>query len=471
MVVIEINLLFNQFGATPWLSAVNEGKCEIIPSPLRILRAILSGFYQDNYVRTNKFDTLSEDQTSLVQKLASTDPSYYIPTYSHTGNISYLPDYLTGFRDIVVEGKEVGASRRISFNAHLDVNDSDNSYYVFYDINLTSTQRTSLTNALEYLGYLGRSEYAAKWKLLRNHRVVPNCCLSDSGEVVDAVNSNCPDLISHLSVSPQQSKEDGYRISPALRVAYYKLNAVRNTVSQSVKKEHGQEILLSISPDEQIPLSKKLSLTNVIHKLICKKCTNSPQVIGKYPDGTFVEQDKALFYSIHLTSNDGFICAVSIKCMTQIDDEIVTALKSIFFITLDNQKHSIRMMGVSRLVKRESRQYHSVTPVLLPTSVRKAIHRQPQAILINHAIMQLGLGEKIKEFTRMDDGSLISQVEGFGYIRCNTIHITTNNQPFRGNRMAASPNGYSVVLEFEHPVELYSIGAHFRFGSGILEPF
>lgn len=471
MVVIEIKLLFNQFGGTPWLSAVNEGKCEIIPSPLRIIRSVLSGCYQDSYVKSGEFDNLTQEQIVLISKFASVDPSYYIPTYSHTGNISYLPDYLTGFRDIVVEGKETGASRRMNFSAHIDVGDSDNSYYVFYDINLSASERQLLTSALEYLAYLGRSEFAAKWKLLRNNKVIPNCAISTSGEVVDAVNMECDDLIHHLSMSPQQSKEDGYRMSPALRVAYYKLNAIRQTVQKSVTKEFGQEILLSISPDEKIPASKQLSVTNVIHKLLCKRCPSNPQIIGKYNDGSFLEQDKALFFETYLTSNDGFVCAVSIKCMTQIDDEIISALKLLYFISLDGCKHNIRMMGVSRLPKRESYRYRSVTPVLLPTEVRKAIHRQPQAIVINHAIMQLGLGKKSKDFQRLDDGSLVTHIEGFGHIRCNTVFISSNNQPFRGNRMAASPDGYSVVLEFDTPVELFAIGSHFRFGNGKLEPF
>ena len=70
MVTIEIELLTNSYGGSPWNSATNEGKTEIIPSPLRIIRAILSGLYNQSYVETNEFDNLNELQKEIFDRLS-----------------------------------------------------------------------------------------------------------------------------------------------------------------------------------------------------------------------------------------------------------------------------------------------------------------------------------------------------------------------------------------------------------------
>ena len=327
MIIIEVDLLMNQFGGCPWLSSMNEGKTEIIPSPLRIIRAILGGMYNSSFCKYRKVDYLCDQQKQLILKLAGIEPEYYLPHYTHTGNVSYFPDYLTGFRDVVIDGKESGGSRRISFNANIDFNDDESSIFIFYKAHLTAGERQILRDAFEFLTYLGRSEFPAQWRLLRSSKVKPNCFPAGSGEVVEMVKSDCDDLIHHLSMSPQQSKEEGYRLPPCLRIGYYKVNAVRDTERPEETLHCGQEALLAIDPKYQIPAHKHLSMTNVLHKALCSKCVSNSQAIGKYEDGSFVEQDKALNYFCVTTGDEGFVCAIKVLCKSKIDDDIIIALK------------------------------------------------------------------------------------------------------------------------------------------------
>jgi hypothetical protein len=272
-------------------------------------------------------------------------------------------------------------------------------------------------------------------------------------------------------MSPQQSKEEGYRLPPCLRVGYYKVNAVRETERREETLDCGQEVLLAIDPKFEIPAQRHLSVTNVVHKALCSKCSNNPQATGKYEDGSFIEHEKALNYFCLTTGNDGYASAVKIICKSKIDDDILLALKRLKTISLDGSFYPIRLMGVGRRHSLKSKSYRSTSPALLPSEARKAIHRHPESIFINHINFQLGHIDKIKDFTIDKDGYYCAQLDGgHGWIRCKAIPINNHEIPIRGSRIAASSTGYFVSIELEKPQDILSLGAHYRFGSGRLEP-
>ena len=129
-------------------------------------------------------------------------------------------------------------------------------------------------------------------------------------------------------------------------------------------------------------------------------------------------------------------------------------------------------MGVSKFYPNKSRNFRSATPALLPSEPRKAIHRHPESIFINHINFQLGCIDKIKDFTIDDDGYYCAQLDGLnGWIRCKAFPVNNHQVPIRGARVAASSVGYFVSIELEKPHSFLSLGAHYRFGSGRLETF
>lgn len=471
MLVLEIKLLNNQFGGCPWMSASNEGKSEIVPSPLRVVRAILSAFYQDSYIKYGEFNHLTEEQESIIKSLASTLPEYYLPSYRHTGVVSYHPDYLTSLRDIVVEGKQAQSSRRINFSACIDVDDNDSSIFVYFDIMATSTQRKLLKDAFEYLGYLGRSEYSAEWKLLRQTKVRPNCLPASSGEVVETVNAECEDLIHHLSMSPQQSKSDGYRIPPCLQISYYKLNAVRSTKENISNSTGGQMAVMSLDPESRISKFKRLDIADKLHRALVKLTDAHSQVAGKYPDGTFVEEASAM-YIIPETITDGdYISSIKVVSRSRFDDEVVSAMKKLKSLFGREANVPTRLVGISDFENQASTRYRTLVPAFVSYEVRPAFHRTPEGQFINDICLQLGYTDKLKEFTKDGDYLKAELPDDLGWIKCLAYPVEESSNIIRGNRSAASRVGYYVVIETENPIDLISVGTHRRFGMGVLESF
>ena len=473
MIVIQIKLTSQGFGGCPWHSAINEGKCEIIPSPHRICRAILCGFYNDSLIRHKKEDYLTEEQESLITKIAHSTPSYYIPTYTHTGNISYYPDYVSGLRDIVVEEKENHSSRRINFDASVSVEESDDSYYIFYDITLTASERQLLKDTFKYLTYLGRSEYPATWTLLRQWKVEPNCQLSNGGEVVEIINPDCDNLIKYLSMSPQQIKEERYRLSPAMKIGYYKLKAQRTRTEYIDTDITGQCALLALDPSGKVVVSgsKRLAITNLLHRILCVRCEGNPQVIGRYEDGEFIDPNASLYYQAEVAPHNDAICAIKLLSKKRIDDEIISALKRLRYVELSGDKIPVSLMGVAKYQPPKGKKYRTTTPALVSTEVRKSIHRSAEAIFINNILFQLGYSHKIKDFERKESFVVADLPEDMGWVKCHALPVSENEITSRGKRQAASNTGYYVTLEFEKDIELIGIGMHNHFGNGRVELF
>ena len=472
MITIEIKLLTNKFGGCPWNSASNEGKTEIIPSPIRILRAILSGLYQDTTSKTGEFDTLTEKQKSLFRKLLECTPSYYIPKYTHAGVISYLPEYATSLRNIAVTTKENQTSSRISFDPYITFEEDDSSIFVFFKNNLTSAERQLLSDGLEYLSYLGRSEYAAEWKLLRQCKIQPNCFESDWGEVVEAININCENIVELLSRSPEQLKEDGYRMPPFMKIAFYKLDAVRGTKNKKQVKNYGQVAYLQIDPSKEIPSSQKLRLTNTLHKYLVK-ATEHPQAIGYYYDESNQLNPKEKLYYLVDTQDDDSIIGIRVLCKGPIEDSVIHALKSLTGLnTQGYNKVKVALLGVSKRDRVSSKTYRTKDFAVPHIEARKTpLRRTTEALFIRSALQQI-LDKKVDVDYYLKDGFTCADVgEDIGRVRCKAVATKEDPSPFRGNRIGALQDGYTVFLEFEEEVELISIGRHNLFGYGEVEPF
>ena len=85
MLAIELGFTAGRYHATPWDRQVNEGAVEWPPSPWRILRALISTWY-------NKAQDQVDEPTvrSLVEKLSQL-PSFYIPQASLGHTRHFMP--------------------------------------------------------------------------------------------------------------------------------------------------------------------------------------------------------------------------------------------------------------------------------------------------------------------------------------------------------------------------------------------
>jgi CRISPR-associated protein Csb2 len=131
-----------RYHATPWGQHVNEGQVEWPPSPWRILRALVSSGFT-----TQRWKAIPDDAASLMEKLARSLPSYFLPAASVAHSRHYMP---IGVLD---KGRE---KTTLVFDTWLDVGDS--TLEIHWACELTPAEIEQLRVLAGNLGYLGRSE-------------------------------------------------------------------------------------------------------------------------------------------------------------------------------------------------------------------------------------------------------------------------------------------------------------------------
>jgi CRISPR-associated protein Csb2 len=141
-----------RYHATPLGYHVNEGQVEWPPSPWRILRALVaSGF------TTQHWKVIPESAACLIEKLAGTMPSYFLPTASAAHSRHFMPV------GVLEKGRE---KTTLVFDTWLDIGDS--TLEVHWACELTQAEIEQLRNLAESLGYLGRSESWVEAKVVEN---------------------------------------------------------------------------------------------------------------------------------------------------------------------------------------------------------------------------------------------------------------------------------------------------------------
>lgn len=131
-----------RYHATPWGHHVNEGQIEWPPSPWRLLRAVIAcGFTTQGW---SEFPPLARQ---LIEKLASTLPSYRLPEASAAHSRHFMP------LGILDKGRE---KTTLVFDTWADV--ADERLDVHWACELTGDELQLFDQLAGCLGYLGRSE-------------------------------------------------------------------------------------------------------------------------------------------------------------------------------------------------------------------------------------------------------------------------------------------------------------------------
>lgn len=171
MLALEVRFPSGRYHATPIGSHVNEGHIEWPPSPWRLLRAfIASGF------KYFSWDEIPDVARSLFDKLASTKPSYRLPTVSMTHTRHYMP--------IGVLGSSGIEKTSLVFDTWADSNNE--SLIVYWDCDLTAAESAMFKQLAESLAYLGRSESWVEVSVIDDHEVVPNAIPFDGSDALES---------------------------------------------------------------------------------------------------------------------------------------------------------------------------------------------------------------------------------------------------------------------------------------------
>ncbi len=150
MPILRLRFPGGRYHATPWGHHVNEGQIEWPPSPWRLLRALIAvGF------NTQQWSEIPPIGRDLIEKLASTLPSYRLPSASAAHSRHYMP------LAVFDKGRE---KTTLVFDTWADV--ADGCLDVEWNCSLTDQELELLARLASCLGYLGRSESWVEAKLV-----------------------------------------------------------------------------------------------------------------------------------------------------------------------------------------------------------------------------------------------------------------------------------------------------------------
>lgn len=285
-VAIAISLVSNLYGANPWNTAHIEGKVEYPPSPWRILRSILAGFYlcQGKPIALN----------SALYKLSQVHPEFYLPATTYTQHRYYRKDQ-TNDANLYKGGRKV-------IEPALRFHPEDNTIWVrFPNVIFSPEEQTAIVQVLPYCRYLGRSEYLADWRLKDSGQMpAPNATPDATGTILvlsPTVGQTPDELIEHLNASPRFLRHE----------RQIDLIPGSEWISYSVRSSHAAKFQASASPLYPsnarfqlvgVPLPRKedcLMWAERLHQALVKECPTST-FTGKDEQGNPLQSAHAFIY-------------------------------------------------------------------------------------------------------------------------------------------------------------------------------
>lgn len=166
MIAIALRFHSGRFHATPWGRHVNEGAPEWPPSPWRLLRALVA-----TWKRKLDGDFAESDMLALLTKLAS-PPSFVLPPATTGHSRHYMPWFKKGPDD-----------KTLVFDAFVALNKTADIVVAWPDELLTAELREILSQLVQHLGFLGRSESWCDGRLLEDQEAQSLCRLARNNEV------------------------------------------------------------------------------------------------------------------------------------------------------------------------------------------------------------------------------------------------------------------------------------------------
>ncbi|MXY62543.1 MAG: type I-U CRISPR-associated protein Cas5/Cas6 [Synechococcus sp. SB0665_bin_28] len=165
-VLLAFRFLAGRYHATPFGHHVNEGLIEWPPSPWRLLRALISVGYTSGL-----WDGAGPPDVgrNLIERLSCRLPCYYLPDTVGTHSRHYMP---TAKFD---NGKE---KTTLVFDTWARVKDENQELVVIWrDVTLEEAELSMLSDLVERLNYLGRSESWIEGRVMKDGETISeiNC--------------------------------------------------------------------------------------------------------------------------------------------------------------------------------------------------------------------------------------------------------------------------------------------------------
>ena len=507
MIHLSIEMLTGEYEAKPYYHSVFSGTLEIPPNPTRIFRAICSGMFrvlrddlyqQGNYhdfqLRTKQVEKkkgkktilvtvpdnatdkdgdipIPEEWKSLLLKLSSTLPSFYIPPYTLGNRAKYTPK-LKPTVNFSKPSDDVLNQNRLQRATYAQFDPDNQTFFLQYDINLTKDEKAKLQSAVDAIAYFGRSESLCEWNVidkLPKDKII-NCYPDENGLITSyGFNTDCPNRLEALTSSTKEDRMNGRSHNPAMTPVNYTLVPERHKIQRRVSNREVQTLVFNFSAPTPVDTYDGLEWTDRLHKALVKELPTSEKFTG-HRDGEAIPESEGCWYFWEATDN-GRITQLKVCSPTPFTREELIAAKALTKLYSSEMTINLRLLDMRGEYQQPSTHFRSVTPVLLYTGPREGkVHRSAQAQVLNTVYWALsGNRDKLEEYQVDDATNAVSAtIPGIGLVTARVTGVVESVVTQRGGRQSPYPKGFEVEVETEIPVSIPCVGFNRRFGAGRL---
>jgi hypothetical protein len=292
MLTISIQLTNRTYGACPWDRAHIEGAIETIPSPTRVLRAIVSGAFAAGFGDTPAMK-------SVLKQLATVAPAYYIPKGEYVALQTFRKDE-TGEAGLLYK------SGKMNVEPYYSYDQDDDTFLLRWSVELSEAELVLLQLALQQIHYLGRSEHRAVWTIYSSplDDGVFNCRPNEDGD--ERVQMVAPDAINSLYISPGVRNAELKSGVPGFYTVSYKID--RPQQYQSVEGVLDVDsVILGIDLSYPLPAKDAMYWCDKLHKALVQKSPETEKFRnGRLTIAPLYEDIHFQKISLHCLDPEGF---------------------------------------------------------------------------------------------------------------------------------------------------------------------
>lgn len=502
MIAIKIDFPAGRWHATAWGTHVNEGIVEWPPCPWRLCRTLIAAWHW-------KHRKDEETLRHLIEKLASSLPTFRLPTASSAHTRHYMP--------VVAGPKE---TRTKIFDTFIHVSHRE-SLWIQWNVDLTSSEKDLLSFLLENLSYMGRAEsliYASLAEALPMEGVwtapieqsdlrdaeairllapqIPGNYLSWLGQQKGiegskkAKGKKKPNLIpasifEALQLDTADWKKDGWNLPPGARwVEYFRPRdylQIAPARRRPIRREHLPTVArFGITSKVQPSITQALSLAERFHQALCKHLSNetpSPSITGLNDDRSPLVGNQHNFFLPECDMH-GYVTHMTMHAPCGFEEEACRAIGRLRKVWgIEGFDVDIVLLATGQAEDfadaspyfKKSKTWVSLTPYV-PVRHQKAKIDPNTGLVIGspeHDCQRLiKLIDPSAPLVRVSNmGSRIRS--GLRDIPC----LDYQRQRKTGTGKRAGSTGYALRLDFEHEVSMpFGVGYASHFGLGVFTP-
>lgn len=322
-ITLEVRYLSGRVHGTPWGTSHNEGAIEFPPSPWRIIRSLVSTWFE----RAPELPEVTI--RSLVEVLAQSVPSYSVPPFAGSHVRHYLPEssYLRGV-------EKTGTAKVLDAFAAVD---PTQPLQVHWNVDLSDSELAALTILADQLPYLGRAESLVSARVCKHDEISTPVALArtvrpgaQSDQSQRPIRLLCPDPgveWEALTQVPWKLRQQGYVLPPGAtqRPFFCDLPLRWVQTNRSPRVEQLTHVFeWRLRGKGKIPITASVAYCEIARSAIMKQFkdrnfTPSWAVVGKL-DGAKAERHHQHAHYLPLVDN-GFLTGVMVWIPAGADPE------------------------------------------------------------------------------------------------------------------------------------------------------